>query len=111
MKTMKKAILIFGILATTFTSALANSTNEPFETLSKKEVKQMTQEESEERVLVLTERLEYLQSVENKDLDREERRAMKREVRDIEKELKAHNVGIYISGSALIIIILLIILL
>lgn len=108
---MKKAILIFGILAMTFTSALANSPTEPFETLSKKEVKQLTAEESEERVVILTERLEYLQSVEVKDLEREERRAMKREVRDIEKELKAHNVGVYISGSAIIIIILLLILL
>ncbi len=55
---------------------------------------QLTEEASEARVLVLTERLEAFQTIEIENWERTEHRAMKREVRDIQKELKAHNVGI-----------------
>lgn len=117
---MKKIIfstLLFAFLAFSITPVLAftgsENKSEPVETLSKSEVKELSKDEAKVRIEILTNRLLEIKAMDLKELPRSERRTFKKEVRDIEKELKwqQNNTGIYISGSALLIIILLIILL
>lgn len=66
-------------------------------------------EETETDVLV--ERIEYINEMDKKDLESSEKRELRKEVRSIQKELVQRGTYIYISGTALIIILILIILL
>ena len=66
-------------------------------------------EEAETDILV--ERIEYINEMDKSDLKSSEKRELRREVRSIQKELVQRGTYIYISGTALIIILLLIILL
>lgn len=86
--------------------------SEPIDELTKKEVKEMTDDQRAERILDLEQRLEEIQQMDLHELDRRDKRALRNEVKDIKSELEAqHNGGIYIGGGAVIIILLLIILL
>ncbi len=72
----------------------------------------MTRAERYARVEMLENRLEEIRSIRKNDLEKAEKKALRREVKDIKKELKTHaSDGIYISAGGLIIIILLILLL
>jgi hypothetical protein len=59
----------------------------------------------------LIERIEYINEMDKSDLKSSEKRELRKEVRSIQKELVQRGTYIYISGTALIIILLLIILL
>jgi ABC-type Fe3+-citrate transport system substrate-binding protein len=105
---MKKIIILTTLLIGSITVASAADINK----LSKEEVKTMTDEERSERVIVLEERLMELSELDVKNMERQERREIKKEVKYIQKELKAHgNGGIYISSGAVILVLLLIIVL
>ena len=68
-------------------------------------------EENDAKALLLNNRLEEINGIDMSDLDRSEKKALKKEVKEIKKELKAIGNGVYISTGAIIIIILLILLL
>jgi hypothetical protein len=70
-----------------------------------------TPENSEARVNQLQNRLEEIRGMDTKKLSREEKRALRTEVKTIKKEMAAVSGGVYLSVGALIIIALLLILL
>lgn len=63
------------------------------------------------RVQQLTQRLEEIRSMDKSGLTRMEKKNMRKEVREMKKEMKALSGGIYLSVGAIIIVILLLILL
>jgi hypothetical protein len=64
----------------------------------------------EARVKILTQRLEEIKSTDKTTLSRVEKKGLRKETKDIKKEIKSMSNGVYISIGALIIIILLLIL-
>jgi hypothetical protein len=70
-----------------------------------------TTEGPEEQVKRLERRLEEIKAMDHKTLSSSEKRALRKEVRSIKKEMKEISGGVYISVGALLLIILLIILL
>ena len=70
-----------------------------------------TPETPETRVVHLQNRLEEIKTIDRETLSRGERKALRREVREIKKELAAIGGGVYLSVGALILIALLLILL
>jgi len=62
-------------------------------------------------VKVMLNRLEEIKEMDRSDMDRFERKALRKEVRAIKTQLRTTGNGIYISAGALIIILLLIIIL
>lgn len=71
-------------------------------------------EAEQARVLEIKDRLEAIYNTDRSDLTKEERKEMRSELKELKKEVKAfnqQNTVFYISGTALVIIILLIILL
>ncbi len=65
----------------------------------------------QEQLMRLEQRLEEIRATDLKQLSREEKKALRGEVRQIKKEMKALSGGVYISIGALILIALLLILL
>jgi hypothetical protein len=65
----------------------------------------------QEQLTRLEQRLQEIRDTDVKQLSREERRALRGEVKQIKKEMKALSGGVYISIGALILIALLLILL
>jgi Ribonuclease G/E len=63
-----------------------------------------------DEAIVLMDRLDEIKAMDKTDLNSAERKELRKEVRDIKKELKEMNGGVYISVGAAIIIILLLIL-
>ncbi len=64
------------------------------------------------KIVVLTERLEEINKIDKSLLSRKERKALRKEIKSIDKQLRQANGGIYVSvGAAIIIVLLLIILL
>ena len=68
-------------------------------------------ENSESRALQLQSRLEEIKSIDKHSISRAEKKALRREVREIKKELAAISGGVYLSIGAIILIALLLILL
>jgi hypothetical protein len=69
-------------------------------------------ETPEARVARLTQRIEEIKAMDKSKLSRTERKALRKEVREIRDEVKALSGGVYISiGALLVIIILLLVLL
>ncbi len=62
------------------------------------------------KVLTMVNRLEEIKLMDKTNLTSTERKALRKEVRKIKKEMKANNQGVYLSVGAIIIIILLLIL-
>ena len=71
----------------------------------------LTPEANEARVQQLQNRLEEIKGLDMRGLSRTEKKIMRREVREIKKELAAISGGVYLSVGALILIALLLILL
>lgn len=67
--------------------------------------------EAEARAKVLMARLEEIKAMDRSDMTKAERKALRKEVKEIKSELRTSNGGIYLSVGAIIIIILLLILL
>lgn len=68
-------------------------------------------ETAEARALELQNRLEEIKAMDRKELSGAERKALRREVREIKKELAAVSGGVYLSIGAIILVALLLILL
>lgn len=64
-----------------------------------------------DEAVVLMDRLEEIEAMDKTDLNSAEKRELRKEVRDIKKELKELSGGVYISVGAAILIVLLLILL
>jgi hypothetical protein len=67
--------------------------------------------EPEARATVLKSRLDEIKTIDKAELTREERKELRREVREIKKELAAVSGGVYLSIGAILLIALLLILL
>lgn len=67
--------------------------------------------EAEARAKVLIARLDEIKEMDRSKMTKAERKALRKEVKDIKSELRMSNGGIYLSVGAIIIIILLLILL
>lgn len=63
------------------------------------------------RTQELVQRLEYIKGMDKSEMTRLEKKAIRKEVVEIKKEMKAISGGVYLSVGAIIIIILLLILL
>jgi predicted PurR-regulated permease PerM len=63
------------------------------------------------RVQQLTQRLEEIRNIDKSELTRMEKKNLRKEVREMKKEMKALSGGVYLSVGAIIIVILLLILL
>ena len=79
------------------------------EPLDRQFIKSMNEEQRKTRMLLLEQRLDEIKELPRKELNHDQRKALKKEVKDIKKEMRqlAQGAGIYISGSALVIILLL----
>lgn len=68
-------------------------------------------ENKEARAIELQNRLEEIKAIDKNELSRVEKKALRREVKEIKKELAAVSGGVYLSVGAIILIALLLILL
>ena len=105
---MKKSILLgmVMVLSATFTPIhVTASTPEPISITDP-----ATSPEVPERVKTLLSRVDEIRAMDRSKLTRVERKALRKELRAINTELKATGNGIYLSIGAIIIIILLLIL-
>ena len=68
-------------------------------------------ETPEAKVARLQKRIEEIKAMDKSKMSRTERKALKKEVREIREEVKAVSGGVYISIGALLVVILLLILL
>lgn len=75
------------------------------------EVPNKDNKEAEARAKVLIARLDEIKAMDKSELSKVERKALRKEVKDIRSELRTTGNGIYLSIGAIIIIILLLILL
>ena len=106
---MKKITLFFLSILLTFSVKVIAS--EPVKTLNGKEIKNLTEVQGKERIEFLQNRLFDIENMSHKDLSGQEKKELKKEVKNINRELKELDGGIYISSAALLVIILLILIL
>jgi hypothetical protein len=105
---MKKTFCIaLFLMLITFVPATyaATGSNDPI----KERVANMTNEEKKARAEEIKRRVYEIRDMDKSDLSREERKALRKELREMKKEARAIQ-GIYLSVGAIIIIILLLIL-
>lgn len=104
MKTISKCqILLLALsMATTVPSFANNGANE------KTPITNTAEEKA--KVEVMINRIKEIKNMDKSDLSRVERKALRKEVRDIKATLKASNNGVYLSVGAILIIILVLIL-
>ncbi|MGB3181399.1 MAG: hypothetical protein WBB45_08415 [Cyclobacteriaceae bacterium] len=117
---MKKTAQYFLALCITLvlfvSPALAGTYNDKVDALpefiDKEKFKELPAE-NQNKFFELNDRLMEIKTIDKGELSRVEKKELRKEVKDIEKAMKAEavNGGIYIGGTALIIIILLLILL
>ena len=104
---MKKtfSIALFLMLITSVPATYAAPGNDPV----KERVANMTTEEKKARAEEIKKRVYEIRDMDKSDLSREDRKALRKELREMKKEARAIQ-GIYLSVGAIIIIILLLIL-
>lgn|SRR5690606_11958388 len=102
----KKFLLLVTVLLTLVYSPVMASEPEtdPVKTTAVKD-------EDEAKAKILLERLEEIKAMDKSKLSKQERKELRKEVRDIKQQLRSTGNGIYLSIGAIIIIILLLILL
>lgn len=105
MKKLAKRVSLFMLALTLSTAGYAAT-----ETTSTKgtEIKGEPLTEAESKTLVS--RLEEIKEIDKSELNKEEKKALRKEVKEIKRDLKG-NGGIYLSTGAIIIIVLLLIIL
>ncbi len=107
---MKNKILLLAILLMcTFSTVNVNAA------INKKDLKAkvaaMTEEQKEARIQQIKDRVEEIKQMDKSQLTKEDRKQLRHELRDMNKEAKAlGSGGVYISLAGLVIIILLLIL-
>ena len=104
MKTISKfqVLLVMLSMATTVPSFANNNPNE------KAPITNTVDEKA--KVDAMINRIKEIRDMDKSDLTRAERKALRKEVKEIKATLKASNNGVYLSVGAIIIIILLLIL-
>jgi hypothetical protein len=107
MTNMKKTLCIalFLMLTTFVPASYAATGTDPV----KERVANMTSEEKKARASAIKRRVFEIRDMDKSDLSRVERKALRKELREMKKEARAIQ-GIYLSVGAIIIIILLLIL-
>lgn len=100
MKKTRQYIMIIMLSFGASTMVLASEKNPP-----------STPSEIPAEIEVMLNRLEEIKDMDKSDLDRFEKKALRKEVRAIKAQVRSTGNGIYITSGALIIILLLIILL
>ncbi|MDH5381257.1 MAG: hypothetical protein OEW75_10420 [Cyclobacteriaceae bacterium] len=100
---MKKRFIpiVIALFSIGFISSPAYSKEKNKEAIEAKDV-----DLTEEEAAVLIDRLEEIKSMDVKELPRTEKVALRKEVKAIEKTLRNGNQGIYLSTTAIVIIIL-----
>lgn len=103
---MKKwvQLTLMVLLAASYTPAMAAHETDPVRTV-------LTSEEEAAKANRLLSRLEQIRTMDKSGLTREQRKDLRKEVKDIKTQLRTTGNGIYLSIGAIIIIILLLILL
>lgn len=104
MKTL--TVYTIGVMMILFNAMALHAENEPKTPLSANPIENVKEAETD----ILVERIEYLNEMDKSGLEPTEKRELRKEVRSIQKELVQRGTYIYISGTAIIIILLLIIL-
>jgi peptidoglycan hydrolase CwlO-like protein len=110
---MKKAIFFVIVMIFTFSSAIAFASNKDAKTDAEKSAVPVKTENklSEEEISRLTKRVEEIRNMDKSDLNAKERKEMRKELKGIKENVKKSGGTIYISGAALVLIIILVILL
>ncbi|WP_321288849.1 hypothetical protein [uncultured Sunxiuqinia sp.] len=110
---MKKiAFFVFlMIFAFSTTSVFANDSKENSLSGSNATKTEAENKLSKEEINKLVDRIEEIREMDTSEMTSKEKRALRKEVKEIKKNVKKHGGTIYIGGSTLLIIILLIILL
>ena len=86
----------------------ANNAASPLSLPSKEEISTMTEEQKQALVQQIKDRVEFIKTMDKSQLSKDERKALRTELKSMKKEARAVT-GVYISVGALIIIILLLI--
>ncbi len=110
---MKKIVFFVFLLIFAFstTSLLANDSKENSASESDATKAETENKLSEEEINKLVDRVEEIREMDKSEMTSKEKRVLRKEVKEIKKNVKKHDGTIYIGGSTLLIIILLIILL
>ena len=104
---LRALLLSIVLLITTSTLHATNSSNG----FDKEKIARMTEEEKNARIAVMKSRVEEIRDMDRSKLSRSERKELRRELKDLNKEAKAMGRGgIYISLTGILIIILILIL-
>jgi len=103
LKNIWRITLVLMILATSLPAISSNITSDPTKSSPAKNTELRTQQ--------LMQRLEEIKASDKSELTRLEKKNLRKEVKEIKKEMAANKGGIYLSIGAVIIIILLLILL
>ena len=102
-KKFLRMITLFAVLAISLPAISAEIPKNPVQTVTAAANK-------EERATEMLQRLDVIKSMSKSELTRVEKRNLRKEVREIKKEMAVSNGGVYLSVGAVIIIILLLIL-
>lgn len=111
MKTLKIILLLPALLFFCTLRGLCagpNSGSSPLTLPSKEEISTMTEEQKQALVQQIKDRVEYIKEMDKSQLTKDERKALRTELKSMKKESRQVT-GVYISVGALIIIILLLI--
>ena len=110
---MKKVIFFVIVMIFTLSSAMAFAGNKDLKLEAEKSAVPVKVENklSEEEMSLLTNRVEEIRSMDKTDMTVKEKRELKKELREIKKNVKRNNGTIVIGGASLLLIIILIIIL
>ena len=102
-KKFLRMVSLFAVLAISLPAISAETPKNPVHAVTAAANK-------EERASEMLQRLDVIKSMSKSELTRVEKRNLRKEVREIKKEMANNNGGVYLSIGAIIIIILLLIL-
>ncbi len=105
MKTISKIRIALLLVAMTITAPVFSNNNG-----DKDPITNTATAEEKAKVELMVNRIKEIRDMDKSDLSRVERKALRKEVKEIKAALKASNNGVYLSVGAIIIIILLLIL-
>ena len=112
---MNKLMLLAMVMAFTINLTTTNASTPDKKKINKKEITKPTKEVkqlSEAEVNAMVDRLNEIKQMDTKSLTKAQKKELRKEVRDIQNQLKTNDgFSIYIGGGALLVIILLILLL
>lgn len=110
---MKKTIFFVFIMIFTMTSAMAFAANTDAKTGDEKSAVPVKTENklSEEEITRLTKRVEEIRNMDKSEMNAKDRKELRKELKEIKENVKKSGGTVVISGLALVLIIILVILL